>query len=84
MPVSYTHLDVYKRQYETHTPMYDDYFLLLDECEKTIQDVGYRRDIYLPVEDFFRFKNKAMVSATPILPSEMCIRDRFRVIPHYL
>lgn len=40
--------------YETSTPVYDDYFLLFDECEKTIQDVGYRGDIYLPVEDFFK------------------------------
>lgn len=56
--------------YETDTPIFEDYFLLFDECEKTIQDVGYRGDIYLPVEDFFRFKNKAMVSATPIVPSD--------------
>ena len=73
--------------YETHTPMYDDYFLLLDECEKTIQDVGYRGDIYLPVEDFFRFKNKAMVSATPILPSDPRFEEQnfemVRIAPTY-
>ena len=73
--------------YETHTPMYDDYFLLLDECEKTIQDVGYRGDIYLPVEDFFRFKNQAMVSATPILPSDPRFEEQnfemVRIAPTY-
>ena len=72
---------------ETNTPIYEDYFLLLDECEKTIQDVGYRGDIYLPVEDFFKFKNKAMVSATPILPSDPRFKEQnfelLRVVPTY-
>ena len=46
------------------------YFLLFDECEKIIQDVDYRGDIHLPVNDFFAFDNKAMVSATPIMPRD--------------
>ena len=45
--------------YELGIPIYEEYFLLFDECEKPIQDVGYRGDIYLPVEDFFKFKGKA-------------------------
>ena len=40
--------------HELEIPVYKDYFLLFDECEKAIQDVGYRGDIYLPVEDFFQ------------------------------
>lgn len=60
---------------ETNTDVYNEYFLLFDECEKTIQDVGFRGDIYLPVYDFFKFKGKAMVSATPILPSDPRFRD---------
>lgn len=56
--------------YESGIAVYEEYFLLFDECEKPIQDVGYRGDIYLPVEDFFKFKGKAMVSATPIIPSD--------------
>lgn len=44
--------------------------MLFDECEKIIQDVDYRGDIHLPVNDFFRFENKAMVSATPIMPRD--------------
>lgn len=59
--------------YETSTPVYEDYFLLFDECEKAIQDVGYRGDIYLPVEDFFKFNGKAMVSAH----SHSAIRSSF-------
>lgn len=73
--------------YETDTPIFEDYFLLFDECEKTIQDVGYRGDIYLPVEDFFRFKNKAMVSATPIIPSDPRFAElgfeMLRIVPTY-
>lgn len=50
--------------------LYKDFFLLFDECEKIIQDVNFRNDIVLPIDDFFQFTNKAFVSATPILPSD--------------
>jgi len=40
------------------------FFCLFDECEKIIQDIDYRHDIALPVNDFFRFENKSFVSAT--------------------
>ena len=50
--------------------MYDDYFILFDECERTIQDVGYRKKITLPMNDYFKFKSKAFISATPIMPSD--------------
>ncbi len=50
--------------------MFNDYFLLFDECERTIQDVGYRTKILIPIDDFFQFKNRAFVSATPIMPSD--------------
>lgn len=38
----------------------------MDECHQLIKDVDYRTDIVLPMNDFFRFKSKALVSATPI------------------
>lgn len=41
-------------------------FLLFDECHKIVKDVDYRADITLPLDDFFEFENKALVSATPI------------------
>jgi len=50
--------------------MYKDFFLLFDECEKIIQDMDYRKNIALPIDDFFRFENKAMVSATALIPSD--------------
>ena len=73
--------------YESGIAVYEEYFLLLDECEKPIQDVGYRGDIYLPVEDFFKFKGKAMVSATPIIPSDPRFEEQgfemLRIVPTY-
>jgi hypothetical protein len=47
--------------------LYKDFFILFDECERTTQDIGYRKTIILPINDFFRSENKAMVSATPIV-----------------
>lgn len=46
--------------------LYSHFFLLMDECHQLIKDVDYRMDIVLPMNDFFRFKGKALVSATPI------------------
>ena len=46
--------------------IYNHFFLLMDECHQLIKDVDYRMDIVLPMNDFFRFKSKALVSATPI------------------
>ncbi len=60
--------------------LYADFFLLFDECEKIIQDVSYRSDISLPMEDFFQFQNKAFVSATPILPSDpRFVDNKFKI-----
>lgn len=68
--------------------LYSTCFLLMDECHKFIQDVGYRENITLPVDDFFCFKKKAFVSATPIIPSDPRFKEqRFtfvKVMPNYL
>ena len=46
--------------------IYSDFFLLDDECHQLVKDVDYRADILLPMIDFFHFKKKALVSATPL------------------
>lgn len=46
--------------------LFSDFFCLFDECERITQDVGYRKNISNPVKVFFKFKNKAFVSATPL------------------
>lgn len=46
--------------------IYQEYFCLIDECEKITQDNDYRENITLPIRDFFLFESKAFVSATPL------------------
>ncbi len=46
--------------------IYTNFFLLGDECHQLVKDVDYRGDIVLPMDDFFMFERKALVSATPI------------------
>lgn len=62
-------------------PYQDDYFLLFDECEKIVSDIDYRKNIILPIDDFFEFKNKAMVSATPIIVNDPRFKEQeFKII----
>lgn len=46
------------------------YFMLIDECDKLTKDVNYRKSILSSLEYFFKFKNKAFVSATALIPSD--------------
>lgn len=46
--------------------IYNEYFCLFDECEKITQDIDYRELISLPIKDFFLYRGKALVSATPL------------------
>ena len=58
-----------------------DYFLLFDECEKIVSDIDYRPNIALPIKDFFKFDNKAMVSATPIIINDPRFKEqKFKII----
>lgn len=65
----------------------NDYFMLIDECEKLIKDANYRDKILAPLEHFFEYKNKAFVSATPIMPSDPRFKKQgfkvYNVIPKY-
>ncbi|MDR0954722.1 MAG: hypothetical protein LBM20_05000 [Rikenellaceae bacterium] len=67
--------------------LHKDFFLLFDECEKTTQDIGYRKTIILPIYDFFRCDNKAMVSATPIIIEDPRFEEQgfqlVKIIPTY-
>jgi len=44
--------------------MFAVFFCLMDECHLLIKDVDYRADIILPIDDFFAFKGKSLVTAT--------------------
>lgn len=50
--------------------MYENCFLMLDECHKFIKERDFRQEIVQPLHSFFKFKNKALVSATPLDPSD--------------
>jgi len=41
--------------HELNINLYKDYFLMFDECDKIIQDNGYRKKITIPFDDFFRY-----------------------------
>ena len=61
--------------------LYRDFFMLMDECDKLIRDVDYRPKIILPIVDFFKFKNKAMISATAVEPSDSRFAEHnFRIL----
>lgn len=49
--------------------IYKTFFCFFDECEKVTQDIDYRRKISQPIYDFFKFEQKAFVSATPLAMS---------------
>ena len=55
--------------------IYTDFFLLDDECHQLVKDVDYREDIVKPMDDFFLFERKALVSATPIGFSDPRFKD---------
>ncbi|MDR2118831.1 MAG: hypothetical protein LBP25_04805 [Tannerellaceae bacterium] len=65
---------------ELNMNMYEEFFLFLDECEKDF-----------PVEemrtDFFRFRNRAFVSAAPIIESDPLMKENgfftLKIQPEY-
>ena len=63
------------------------FFLLLDECHKLVQDAEYRKDMIEVMDHFFDFERKAMISATPIPPSDIRFKKNdfksIRVCPDY-
>lgn len=60
---------------------YLHFFCLMDESHLMVKDVDYRNDIVLPMDDFFKFKNKALVSATPIEFSDpRFIEQGFKIV----
>lgn len=61
--------------------IYQDYFCLMDECEKFIQDVDFRKRITQPIYDFFQFQQKAFVSATPLsMRHKELDNQKFRIL----
>ncbi|MDR1356212.1 MAG: hypothetical protein LBJ58_00925 [Tannerellaceae bacterium] len=60
--------------------MYENFFLLLDECEKDFP-------VYEMREDFFLFHNRSFVSSTPVIQSDPLMKEYgfyiLNIIPDY-
>jgi hypothetical protein len=65
--------------FEDLTVMRSLFFLLIDESERIVTDVSYRGDIAAPIDELFKFKNKALVSATTLPFTD----ERFNDFEHY-
>jgi len=63
-PESY--MKVKKALIQLNINYFDKYFLLFDECEKIISEINYRETINLPMDDFWKFKNRSFITATPL------------------
>lgn len=50
--------------------IYQRFFMLFDECDRTMKDVAFRKKIILPMDDFFKFEQKAFISATAVVPTD--------------
>lgn len=55
---------------------YNDFFLLFDECDRISKDIDYRETIADPLFRFFKFKNKAFISATAVEPSDQQFKEQ--------
>ena len=53
-----------KAFYMLNIDMYKDYFLLFDECHKLTSEINFRETITLPMQDFWKFKERSLISAT--------------------
>lgn len=58
--------------------LYEQYFLLLDESHAAITD-SFREKMLIPFKYFWKFKNKSMISATPLEYSN----PRFKTLTDY-
>ena len=53
-----------KAFYRLNIDMYKDYFLLFDECHKLTSEIDFRNTVTLPMQDFWKFKERSLISAT--------------------
>ncbi|TCD16966.1 hypothetical protein EZ456_23750 [Pedobacter psychrodurus] len=67
--------------------LYNDFFMLIDECDSLVKTVFFRGKIVSPLIDFFKFKDKSMISATPLKPSDPRFEENgfkiLKVVPQF-
>jgi hypothetical protein len=76
----YKVVEAFKEIYGDLARMYSDFFMLIDESERIITDISYRGVIAAPLNHFFLFKRKALVSATTLPFSD----PRFKAFKDYV
>lgn len=54
--------------------VYNTYFLLIDECDRSSKDVGYRNKIVIPIRHLPLFKHYSFISATAFRPSDPALK----------
>ncbi len=74
--------------YNSNFTLYQDFFLLFDECDRIVKDVDFRESITDPLFHFFQFEQKAFISATAIKPSDPLFEKNnftyLSIVPNYL
>lgn len=67
--------------------IYENFFLLFDECDKITRDIGFRADITIPMNRFFDFSEKSFISATALVPSDPRFAEhnfeKITIVPTY-
>lgn len=72
---------------QTPYNIYNDFFVLFDECDKVTKDIDYRVSIQNPLVYFFEHKNRAFISATAVRPSDLRFQEHnfeeISILPDY-
>ncbi|MBD1364445.1 hypothetical protein IDJ77_11555 [Mucilaginibacter sp. ZT4R22] len=76
----YKVVEAFREIYGDLAVLYAEYFMLIDESERIVTDVSYRGDIAAPLNHFFYFKRRALVSATTLPFSDL----RFNPFKNYI
>ena len=72
--------DKVTKAFDDLSVMYKDFYMFVDESERIITDVSWRGAVSLPLNHFFSFQRKGMVSATTLPFSD----PRFKDFKNYL
>lgn len=73
-------MDKVIKAFEDREVMRTNFFMFVDECERIITDISYRGKIAAPLNEVFKFRRKAFVSATVLPYSD----ERFKDFKYYV
>lgn len=86
-PESYIKIMLASWSSQTSYDLYEEFFVLFDECDKITKDIDYRESIENPLFYFFEHKNRAFISATAVRPSDPRFKEHgfeeISIIPNF-